>query len=80
MEYYSAIKNNEIMPFAAIWMDLEIIILSEVSQRKTKIIWDLLKKDTKELTIQKQTQRFWNQTYGYQGGNLEVGNKLRGWD
>ena len=32
MEYYSAIKNNEIMPFAAIWTDLEIFILSEVSQ------------------------------------------------
>ena len=30
MEYYSAIKYNEIMPFAAIWMDLETIILSEV--------------------------------------------------
>ena len=32
VEYYSAIKKNEIMPFAATWMDLEIIILSEVSQ------------------------------------------------
>ena len=32
MEYYSAIKKNEIMSFAATWMDLEIIILSEVSQ------------------------------------------------
>ena len=31
-EYFSAIKWNEIMPFAATWMDLEIIILSEVSQ------------------------------------------------
>ena len=32
MEYYSAIKKNEIMPFAVTWMELEIIILSEVSQ------------------------------------------------
>ena len=38
MKYYSAIKNNEIMPYAAIWMDLEIILPSEVSQRKTNII------------------------------------------
>ena len=38
MEYYSAIKKNKIMPFAATWMDLEILILSEVSQRKTNII------------------------------------------
>ena len=34
MEYYSAIKKNEIMPFAATRMDLEIIILSEVSQKE----------------------------------------------
>ena len=32
MEYYSAIKKNEIMPFAATWMGLQIIILTEVSQ------------------------------------------------
>ena len=32
MEYYSAIKKSEIMPFAATWMDPEIIILSEISQ------------------------------------------------
>ena len=36
VEYYSAIKKNE-MPFAATWVDLEIIILSEV-QAKTNVI------------------------------------------
>ena len=38
MEYYSAIRKNEIMPFAATWMDLEIVILSEISQTKTNIV------------------------------------------
>jgi len=37
MEYYSALKNSEIIPYAATRMDLEIIILSEVSQTKTNI-------------------------------------------
>ena len=32
MEYYSAIKKNEIIPCAATWMDLKIVIQSEVSQ------------------------------------------------
>ena len=34
IEYYSAIKRNEITPFAATWVDLEIIILSEVSEKE----------------------------------------------
>ena len=49
MEYYSAIKKNEIMPFAVTWMDLEIIILSDASQtEKDKyhmiitLMWNLI--------------------------------------
>ena len=38
MEYYSAMKKNEIMPFAAPWTDLEGIMLSEISQRKTNTV------------------------------------------
>ena len=34
MEYYSATKKNKIMPFAATWMELENLILSEVSQKE----------------------------------------------
>ena len=34
--YYSTMKNNEIMPFAAIWMVLEIAILSEISQNRER--------------------------------------------
>ena len=47
LEYYSAIKKNEIMAFAVTWMDLEIIILSEVSQTQvsydTAYMWNLKK-------------------------------------
>ena len=37
MEYYSAIKRNDIMPFAATWMELENLILSEAGQKKQDI-------------------------------------------
>ena len=40
MEYYSAIKKNEIMPLAATWMDVEIIILSK-SEGKRQILYDV---------------------------------------
>ena len=38
MEYYSAIKKTEIIPFAATWQQLEILTLPEVTQRKTNIL------------------------------------------
>uniref|UniRef100_A0A8D1IAZ2 DUF1725 domain-containing protein n=1 Tax=Sus scrofa TaxID=9823 RepID=A0A8D1IAZ2_PIG len=48
MEYYLAIKKHKIMPFAATWMELETLILSEVSQKKKdkyhmiSLIWNLV--------------------------------------
>ena len=47
MEYYSAIKKNDIMPFAATWMELETLILSEISWKEKNryhiiCIWNLI--------------------------------------
>ena len=39
MDYYSAIKKNEILPFASTWMNLEGITLSEISQAETNTVW-----------------------------------------
>ena len=56
MEYYSAIKKIEIMPFAATWMDLDSVILSEVIQTEKEKLsydiscrWNLKRNDTNEL-------------------------------
>ena len=59
MEYYSAIKRNEILPFATTWMELEGIRLSEISQRKTKIIWLHSYEDfeTKQMNIREGGQK-----------------------
>ena len=58
IEYYSAIKKNEILPFAVKWMDVEIIILNEVSQRHIPYdityMWNL-KNDTNELIYKTET-------------------------
>ena len=80
MEYYSAIKKSKTMPFAATWMDLEIIILSEVSQRETNFIWYHLYVESKKMiqmnlfTKQKQTHKHRKRTYSYQRGKGGVSN------
>ena len=63
MEYYSAVKNNEIMPFAAMWMDTETITLSKVSERKHHMISPIceIKKKRMQMNFfaeENQTHRF----------------------
>ena len=64
IEYYSAIKRNEILPLAATWMDLEMIILRESkSDRERKISYDIaymwsLKKGTNEPIYKPEIEPF----------------------
>ena len=75
MEYYSAIKKNEILPFEATWLDLGIIILSK-SGRERQISYDITYEESKKMiqmnlfTQQKQTHRLRERTYGYRRGRL----------
>ena len=53
-EYYSAIKENEILPFATTWMELDGITLSEITRRKTNpvcftYIWNLKNKTNEQI-------------------------------
>ena len=65
IEYYSAMMN-EIWPFEATWMDLEMIVLSELSQTKTNIIcyYSLVESNFKKMiqvnlfTKQRETYRY----------------------
>ena len=58
VEYYSAIRKNEVMPFAATRMDLESVILSEVSQTEEEMpcnipyMWSQRRNDANELNLQ----------------------------
>ena len=62
-EYYSAIKKNEILPFATTWMDSEGITLSAMSDTERQILyditymWNLKIRQTSEYNKKKQTQK-----------------------
>ena len=77
VEYYSAIKMKEIIPFAATWLDVESIILNEVSHTEKKnISWNPLYVKSKKKWYkwiykrEKETHKLRGRTYGCQGGRL----------
>ena len=87
MEYSSAINKNAVMPFVATWMDLEIIILSEVSQTERQISYDItymwnLKNDTNELIYKIETDSQTSKTYSWlpKGKGDRGRDKLGVWD
>ena len=57
MEYYSAIKKNEIMPLAATWIDLEIIIWSQTEKNIYYLFVESKNKDTNELVYKTETDK-----------------------
>ena len=82
IEYYSAIKKSEIMPFAATWMGLEIIILSKVSQNEKDeyhltYMWNL-KYNTNEHIYETETDSHREETCSYQGGGGVGKGRIKG--
>ena len=87
MEYYSAIKRKEMSAFPATWMDLEIIMLSEVSQtvkhqhHMLSLTYGIFKKDTMNFfTEQNLTHRLWKTCFpnetGWGGGGMCWGFRM----
>ena len=84
MEYYSAIKKNELLPFIMTWMEIKNIMLSKISQLKKdkypmiSFIWILRAKTNeqrgkRERQTKKQTLKCREQTDGY---HEEVGGRM----
>ena len=84
MEYYLAVKKNEIMPVTATWMQLEIIIQREVSQKEENkghimlLMWNL-KYDTNEPIHETETDSQTEQICGCQGGRRSGRDGVEGW-
>ena len=76
--YYSAIKKNEIMPFTATWMDLEIIIVSEVRERQVSYDITYMESKLYKWTYLKNKNRIIDieNKHGYHSGD-ERGRKIR---
>ena len=85
VEYYSTIKKNEIVSFETTWMNLEIIILSEVRQRKIDIIWYHLYVESKTNELTYKTEKLISikmvkkKLMVTKGKGGEGGNKLGVW-
>ena len=79
MEYYSAIKRNEIELFAVRWMDLECVIQSEVSQKEKdkyciiSLTWTLKTKQTNKNPKKTQAHRYREQIDGCKSGGWGCG-------
>ena len=85
MEYYSAIKKNKITPFAATWMDGEIVILSDVSQTEKDKYHDIaymwnLKKGYKLTYLQNRNRVTDVETNLCLPGDGGGRDKLEDWD
>ena len=79
MEYYSAIRKKQILPFATTWMGLETIMLSEISQAEKdkcqmiSLICGVQQRSKTEGTKWQQTQILQEGTSGYQRGRVWEG-------
>ena len=67
MEYYAGIKRNEILPFAMMWMELEGVMLSEISQSE-KDMYHMTSLIRGILNLRKQTEGQWSGRWGGRDG------------